>query len=575
MGKTVRAAAWAVLLLGSTVAFAQFLPPAGNPEPERLRVQNPVPLPGLPGAEPAAPFVDSNVDRAQQLLPPVAPPGGVQPTIPDSPRGSVPAGVVTTPALTSPTPSEPPPPTVRIQVQTPAHVAPGKPIPYKVVVSNPSSATAYRVRVRVPAPDGAATLTKAEPKPDNVKDFKVPAALVGEMTWEFKSLNRGEQKVIELEFTPQPGVKDVRARAYVSFEHGQEVVTQIEKPKLTVKKVASKDAARGEPVTVRVEVTNAGPMPIHKVRLVEVATPGFDFKTSADAVQTKMTNERAWDLGTLGRGQSKIVTYQLTGGRQQGGELLTTSHATSEDGGIAETAESKTRILVPELGFTLTGPASVESKKPAEYEATARNNGTLPLTNVVVSIPIPEDCQPTKVTKDAQRYKDRVSWVIPKMTPGEAYKFRLTVTANTSGKRVVRATARDKAGAVDAEREVATAFLGRADLHWSPNIPAILALDKQGQIVITVRNDGEEADAGVAPRVRLPDGLKVIETTPSKATVTKEGEIVFSAVEIKPGKTEVFTVTVQRTQPGQKRVGLQLNATSLDNRPLLKDQTIE
>lgn len=571
MGKTVRAAAWVVLLLGSAVAVGQQLP-----EPGKIPPVSGLPLPPLPGGDPASPFVDSNVDRAQQLLPPVAAPGGVQPTIPDSPRGSVPAGVVTTPALTSPTPSEPPPPTVRIQVQTPAHVAPGKPIPYKVVVSNPSAATAYRVRVRVPAPDGAAALTKAEPKPDNVKDFKVPAALAGEMTWEFKSLNRGEQKVIELEFAPQPGAKDVRARAYVSFEHGQEVVTQIEKPKLAVKKVASKDAARGEPVTVRVEVTNAGPMPIHKVRLVEVATPGFDFKVSADAVQTLKTNERAWELGTLGRGQSKIVTYQLTGGKQQGGELLTTSHATSEDGGIADTAESKTRILVPELGFTLTGPASVESKKPAEYEAVARNNGTLPLANVVVSIPIPEDCVRTRVTKDGQLYKDRVSWTIPKLAPGEAQKFRLTVTANSSGKRVVRATARDKAGAVDAEREVATAFLGRADLRWSPNVPAILALDKQGQIVISVRNDGEEADAGVSPRVRLPDGLKVIEMTPSKATVTKEGEeIVFNAVEIKPGKTEVFTVTVQRTQPGQKRVGLQLNATSLGDRPLLKTQTIE
>ena len=574
MSKTVRAAAWAVVLVGN-VALAQFLPPAGNPEPEKLKVLNPVPLPPFPGTDAAPPLVDPNFERAQQLLPPVAPPGGVQPTIPDSPRGGVPAGVVTTPAVATLTPSEPPPPTVRIQVQTPAHVAPGKPIPYKVVVSNTSAATAYRVRVRVPTPEGAAALTKAEPKPEPPLVLMLPMPTPKEMTWEYKSLARGEQKVIELEFTPQPGVKDVRARAYVSFEHGQEVVTQIEKPKLAVKKVASKDAARGEPVEVRVTVTNAGPMPIHKVRLVEVATAGFDFKVSADAVQTQKTNERAWELGTLARGQSKIVTYQLTGGKQQGGELLTTSHATSEDGGIADTAESKTRILVPELGFTLTGPASVESKKPAEYEATARNNGTLPLANVVVSIPIPEDCQPTKVTKDAQRYKDRVSWVIPKMTPGEAYKFRLTVTANTSGKRVVRATARDKAGAVDAEREVATAFLGRADLRWSPNVPAILALDRQGQIVISVRNDGEEADAGVSPRVRLPDGLKVIEMTPSKATVTKEGEIVFNAVEIKPGKTEVFTVTVQRTQPGQKRVGLQLNATSLGDRPLLKEQAIE
>ncbi len=572
MSKTIRAAAWVVVLLGAAVAVAQPVPLPGVPEPEKLKLGVAVPLaPALPGE----PIFDPNVVQGQQLLPPVAAPGGVQPTIPDSPRVTAPTGVVTTPGLAASPVSEPPPPTVRIQIQTPAHIAPGNPIPYKLIVVNSSAATAYRVKVRVPAPEGAATLTKVEPRPDNVKEFAVPAPVGNELTWEFKSLGKGERKVIELEFTPQPGAKDVRARAYVSFEHGQEVVTQVEKPKLTVTKAATKAVARGEPVTVEVRVTNAGTMPIHKVRLVEQATGGFAFKTGANAQTTQRTDQRAWDLGTLGRGQSKIVTYQLTGGRPQGGELITTSNATSADGGIAETAEAKTRILVPDLGFTLNGPASVESRGAAEYEAEVRNNGTLPLTNVVVSIPIPDDCLPTKVTKDAKRYPDRVSWTIPKMAPGEAHKFRLAVTANTSGKRVVRATARDQAGAVSAERDVATVFLGRADLRWEPNVPALLAVGKRAQITVRVRNEGEESDKGVSPRVNIPDGLRVITATPGPATQILAGEVVFDAVEIKPGKDEVFTVTVERTQPGRLRVGLRLEATSLGEKPLLKEQTIE
>ena len=80
---------------------------------------------------------------------------------------------------------------------------------------------------------------------------------------------------------------------------------------------------------------------------------------------------------------------------------------------------------------------------------------------------------------------------------------------------------------------------------------------------------------GVSPRVKLPDGLKVIEATPGPATQILAGEVVFNAVEIKPGKDEVFTVTVERTQPGRQRVGLRLEATSLGDKPLLKEQTIE
>ena len=573
MGRAIRAAAWAVLL-GTTVAVGQPpLPPTETPEPQRIPRLNGDPL---PTREPSAPpLVDPQVIPAQQLLPPVAPTGGVPGSVPDAPRAAIPNGVTTTPGLASPPPAEPPSPTVRIQVQTPAHVPPGKPIPYKVIVTNASAATAYRVKVRMPAPEGAATVTKAEPKPDN-KDWKVPAAVGAEMVWEFKSLGKGERKVIDLEVAPQqPAAKEVRAKAYVSFEHGQEVVTQIEKPKLSVKKAATKEVARGESVAVEVRVTNTGPMPVHKVRLLEVATPGFAFQTGKDATPTQKTNERAGDLGTLARGQSKIVRYQLTGGQQQGGELLTTSHVTSEDGGVPDTAEAKTRILVPDLGFTLTGPATVESRMPAQYEAIVRNNGTLPLTNVVVSIPIPEDCDPTKVTQDARRFPDRASWVIPRMAPGETYKYRLTVLAKSSGKRVVRGTVRDQSGAVNAEREATTLFRGRADLHWEPTVPAILAVGKRGQVTIVVRNDGEDSDQGVSPRVAIPDGLKVIEATPGPPTQILANEVVFSGVEIKPGKAVTFTVTVERTQPGRKRLGLRLEATSLGDKPLLKEQTVE
>jgi hypothetical protein len=75
--------------------------------------------------------------------------------------------------------------------------------------------------------------------------------------------------------------------------------------------------------------------------------------------------------------------------------------------------------------------------------------------------------------------------------------------------------------------------------------------------------------------VNIPDGLRVITATPGPATQILAGEVVFDAVEIKPGKDEVFAVTVERTQPGRLRVGLRLEATSLGEKPLLKEQTIE
>ena len=67
-------------------------------------------------------------------------------TIPDSPGApKIPTGVTSTPPRAAPGVNDPPTPSVQLQIRTPAHIAGGKPIAYKLVVTNNSGATAYRV----------------------------------------------------------------------------------------------------------------------------------------------------------------------------------------------------------------------------------------------------------------------------------------------------------------------------------------------------------------------------------------------------------------------------------------------
>ena len=507
------------------------------------------------------------IKPVQQLEAPIRPAG----TIPDSPGAPrIPTGISSTAPRATAAVSDPPTPSVQLQIRTPAHIANGKPAAYKLLVTNNSGATAYRVLVRVPIPEGVAKLpSKCEPAAD-------AQANAQQLTWSFKSLAKGEQKTIELEFKPEVGAKEIRLRGHVSFEHGSEVVTAIDKPKLTVKKTASPTVMQGELVTVRVEVVNSGTVPIPSTRLVETVPVGTDFKNDRDSEKGAEANQRIWQLGTLEPGQSKIVTYQLVG--KKGGELVTTSMAASDDklsSVQSENAESKTKVLVPALKLELTGPATVASKEAALYTARVQNTGTQPLENVRITLALPEGCEVTKVTAGARRTKDQVQWMLPRLPAGEAFDLRLHLESATSGKKVVKATAKESRTAVEDAKEVTSTFLGRADLTWKPEFDDVsVNVGKQGLITVKVKNQGTETDKGLRLRVEHPANVRFVQGTPKQYKETAS-EVIFDARPIPPGQTETFTITYEAKQSGPGNFRLTLEAESLNSKALTKEQVVQ
>ena len=546
-------------------ALGQPLPPAPIPSPE-------VPTKPAPEVVPAINFqkpgTGIEIEPVQKLEPPVKPAA----TIPDAPTGpKVPTGIVSTAPRGSAPVSDPPAPTVQLQIRTPAHVANGKPIAYKLTVSNTSGATAYRVKVRVPMPEGVAGKpTKCEPLND------ADPAAANQLIWNFKQLAKGESQTIALEFQPAPGAKEVHLRGHVSFEHGAEVVTAIDKPKLGVKKSATPTVSQGELVTVRVEVTNAGTVPIPQARLVETVPVEAEFKYDKESENGVDAHQRVWQLGTLEPGQSKIVTYQLAA--KKGGDLVATSMAASDDKHASvqsELVQSKTKVLVPALKLDLTGPATVASKEAALYTARVQNTGTQPLENVRVAVNLPDDCEVTKVTAGARRTKDTVVWMLPKLPAGEAYDLRLSLESSTSGKKVVKATARESRGTVEDAKQVASEFLGRADLTWKPEFDDVTVnVGRQGIITVKVKNQGTETDKGMFLKVELPDRVKFVEGSPKQYDLAG-ATVIFKARPIPPGQTETFTVTYEAKQAGPAYIRLMLDGESLGKQPLTKEQVVQ
>jgi uncharacterized repeat protein (TIGR01451 family) len=480
-----------------------------------------------------------------------------------------PAGPAPAPPAAA-TVSDPPTPVVRIQVRVPANAAPNKELAYKIVVANTSQADAYKVTVRNPVPAGVAQVVRAEPKYDKAE--AAPGSLLPkELVWTLGTLRAGERREIELVLKPTAETKEVRDQAFVEFEHGQAVVTQINKPKLAVTKVAPKQAAQTDPIAVRVVVENKGRVSVGGVELVEDVTPGFEFASDGDAKKGSGPGQRVWDLGTLRPGERKAIEYKLTA--KEAKRLLATSVVKSPDHPEGERAESNTEVLVPGLSLDLTGPTTVAAGEPALYEIVARNTGTLTLTDVRVSGSVPTDCTLTKMTNGGQRYKDQVVWAVPQLKPGEAQSFRLGLKANTTGKRTVRAAARDNRG-LEKARETVTAFQGTAVLYWTAVLdPQLVSTGRQGTLTVRVENRGGEAAKNVRLRVVLPPEVTLVQASPRNQA--SANEVAFDSLSVSANGEEKFTVTYRADRTGQAHFTLKLSADALGDQPLTKEQAVE
>jgi hypothetical protein len=472
--------------------------------------------------------------------------------------------------------SDPPTPQVRLQVRTPATIAPGKEIPYKFIITNVSSADAYKVTLRCPIPANVLEVTKAEPKPTQITPKNgQPKA---EYVWNLGTLKCGAKQEIELSLKPNADVIEISTAAHVTFEYGQVVITKIDVPKLKVDKQAPEKVSQGEKFPIRVIVSNIGKVPVKSLELVENISPTFQFVSGGtEGERTEKASQRIWKLGTLGPGQRQVIEYFVkTDGTQ---ELLSQSVVKSVDVPSQEQASSTTKILTSAFSLDLTGPQSVNASDPAKYEIKVTNTGSLPIKDLRVSAALPKECTLSNMTDGGKRYKDSIEWLIPDreggpLKPGQAYTLRFSLKGNSSGVRTIRAVATAEGPKEQQQsRELKTSFEGSAVLKWSSTpTPLEVQVNSKGTITIKVQNQGSDTARNVKLQIDLPPEVQADQVTPKHRQ--NLNDIIFDPINLPANGQEVFTITYRAIKAGRTTFKLRLYAEGYENDPLRKDQEI-
>ncbi len=501
------------------------------------------------------PFSDPSVKPAQ-----FAQPGRAAP-----PGESVGSGDVSDPAT----------PVVRIQVRAPAHLAPGKPLIYRIAVSNTSGATAYRVAVRHPIPEGVSAPTAVEPNPE-------PAgAGAKELTWKFAELKPGATKEMTVTYTMHPEAKSVTAKAFVGFEHGQAVTTDHEKPKVTIKKFAPEKAVGTEPIAVRVQVTNTSRVTVKEIDVVEDISKGFEFVADAESEPTNVLGQRSWRIKELAPGQSRTIEYRVRA-KDKGAEFVATSNVKCGDvKGITEPAKSVTRVMTPDLKLDVTGPATQSLGEPGVYTIAVTNTGNTTLNSVRVVADVPADCTVKRLTNGGQRTRDQVIWDVPTdrkngpLGPGETSQLRFTLVGSRAGAKKVAVNA-DGGRGVEQAKTVTTTFTGVAALKYEVDLePGVVVAGKQAVVKYRVRNTGTEAAKNVVLRIKLPPEVeaKQLSPTPYKYDATT-GEAVFDPQTVlADGEVKYFITYTART-PGRAAFVFKLSSDG-DAKPLTAEKSVQ
>ena len=323
-------------------------------------------------------------------------------------------------------PIDPPTPVVSLRIRVMDSAAVGQPLEYHICLRNESCAPAYHVQVRNPLPAHARFL-RATPEPSTREP---------ELLWHLGTLRPQTCSEIILVLEPT-GTGDVRNCARVQFEHGQCVTTRIARPRLSLSKTGPSEAALNDVLTFRLTVTNQGGGEVSDIVLTDILDAGLQY-VRPGSEEPGNKHLLIWKLGSLPAGRSRTVDYQAVA--KATGRLCNRAEVYGA-GGVRDAATHCVRVGKADLELLLNGPDETLVGRPANYQLTLSNSGTLTASNVSLTLTLPPGMQFVEASEGGQYADGRVRWLPGTLPAAGRRNFRLRLMTSKPGDVTLRAVA--------------------------------------------------------------------------------------------------------------------------------------
>jgi uncharacterized repeat protein (TIGR01451 family) len=446
-----------------------------------------------------------------------------------------------------------PTPVVTLNIEGSQVVPSGQPVVYKLTVRNVSAARAHNVVLKVTPPKNTEKVS-AEPAPTHDKD-------TADQIWEFKTLEPGQTRTVELSYKPKGETDEVKIQARVQIDFGRGMITAVAPPTLTVKKEGPDKLVKDEAQTYRITIKNTGRVTVRDIEVKDVLVKGLvhdDRETSRGTVDGRLVSsverdglDRTWSIPALAPGQSRVLEYRVRA--RETGKLSSTVQVKAP--GVIKQTSFDTEVLTAALGLEVTGPPGDKGVvgTAALYSLVVRNRGTADLKNVVVRALFPPDMRPTRATNQGQSFKDSVQWVFKDLKSGEAKELTLGLTTSSPGLRKIQFVAKGDKGQ-EQRQPVTIEFAGMPNIDWDTDVPGTASVGKTMIYKVTVSNRGT-APGRVEVRADLPANVDLVRSDPPAAPVTggRTKGVRFPEYAIPAGKKATYTLEVKARSAGEAR----------------------
>lgn len=444
-------------------------------------------------------------------------------------------------------------PTLTIEKRAPAEIQVGKPATFIVKVRNVGRAAANGVQLHDEIPKGT-QLVKTKPSASQTPD--------GKLVWELGTVKPGDEVQAEMELMPtEEG--EIGSVAMVTFRAEASVRTVATRPVLSLKTSAPAKVMIGEPVMLKIKISNSGSGAARGVVLSEMVPAGL--KHSAGP-------ELEFDVGMLKPGESRELELSMTAA--QAGRLVNVLTARG-DGNIKTEDRLEMEVIAPALKVSLTGPKKRVLERKATWTVTVANPGTAAAKDIELVVALPKGMRFIEANNAGQydSATHSVYWSLEELPAKETGSVTVTALPVEAGDQKLQIKGLAKQGLKDEHEETVVVEGVAAILFELVDVHDPVEVGGETSYEIRVINQGSKAATNIQLVALLPEQMKAVSADgPVRYAVDGQRVLFEPLKQLAPKADTTYSIKVQCLAAGDQRVQVKLASDDVRT-PITKEES--
>jgi uncharacterized repeat protein (TIGR01451 family) len=330
---------------------------------------------------------------------------------------------------------------------------------------------------------------------------------------------------------PEASPEDLDGDATVDLD----APTGLQQPRLTIEKVAPKQAVLGQPLIYSVIVKNAGSAAAHHVTVQDRIPKGTTLEGTAPRAEL-INKSLVWKLGTLKPNEEKKISIKVI--PQEKGPIGSVAKVNF----VAEIA-AQIEVTAPQVQLSIDAPSQVRLGEKLKLSFTVRNSGRADASNVVLRNVIPDGLRHPAGAD--------LEYAIGNLPAGESRDISLDLVATKNGK-VENKTIITGDGGVNLEEETPVEIVGE-QLLLTRTGKSKLYVDRPAIFTSTVNNEGTAPASKVTVAEVVPAGFEFVSASDQGKYDASTRAVTWTVGPIAPGEELKLSTKLMPKREGDYR----------------------